>query len=64
MTLVEAWRERLYSSGGRVAIRTGVGTTETEFDRRERLVSTPNTARASGNEWLRYSVGGQWTENY
>lgn len=47
-----------------MAIRTGVGTTETEFDRRERLVSTPNTARASGNEWLRYSVGGQWTENY
>lgn len=31
MTLVEAWRERLYSSGGGVAIRTGVGTTETDL---------------------------------
>lgn len=49
MTLVKVGRERLYSSGGGAAIRTGVGTTEMEFDRRERVVSTPNTAWSSGH---------------
>lgn len=34
---------------GRGGYQRGIGTPETEFDRRERFVSTPNTAWASGN---------------
>lgn len=36
-----------------------MGTTITNFARRERVVSAPNTAYGAGNR-----MGNQWTENY